>query len=140
MIRYFDASALVKRYVEEDHSETVRELLSSGLAATSRLSEVEIVSALAQRCREGAFPESERDRIFEQMPHDFETFYVIEIVPEVTALAYSLLRRHRLRAGDSLQLASCLYLGEKLGRSVPIIGFDSRLAEAARAGGLDVDI
>jgi predicted nucleic acid-binding protein len=139
LIRYFDASALVKRYVDEDHSETVRELLSSGLVATSRLSEVEIVSALARRCREGAFQESERDRIFEQIPRDFQTFYIIEIVPEVTALTYSLLRRHRLRAGDSLQLASCLYLSENLEQPIPIIGFDSRLTEAATAEGLDVN-
>jgi predicted nucleic acid-binding protein len=138
LIRYFDASALVKRYVDEDHSETVGELLSSGLVATSRLSEVEIVSALARRCREGAFPQSERDRIFEQMPRDFETFYVIEIVPEVIALTYSLLRKHRLRAADALQLSSCLYLSENLDYPVPIIGFDSRLAEAATAEGLDV--
>lgn len=138
MIHYFDASALVKRYVDEDHSKTVRELLSSGLVATSRLSEVEIVSALARRCREGAFPENERDRILEQIPRDFETFYVIEIVPEVTALTYSLLRRHRLRAADALQLASCLYLSENLDRPIPIIGFDSRLTDAATAEGLDV--
>ena len=139
MIRYFDASALVKRYVDEEQSQTVRKLLSSGLVATSRLSKVELVSALARRCREGAFPESERDRVFEQIPRDFETFYVIEIVPEVTALTYSLLRRHRLRAGDAIQIASCLYLSKALDLSVPIIGFDSRLADAATAEGLDVN-
>ena len=81
MIRYFDASALVKRYVDEDRSGTVQRLLSSGSVATSRLSEVEVVSALARRCREGAFSESERDRIFERVPRDFETFHVVEIVP-----------------------------------------------------------
>jgi predicted nucleic acid-binding protein len=139
LIRYFDASALVKRYVEEDHSETVRKLLSSGMVATSRLSEVEMVSALARRCREGAFPESERDRILQQIPHDFETFYVIEIVREVTKLTYSLLRKHRLRAGDALQLASCLYLSENLDHAIPIIGFDSRLTDAASVEGLDVN-
>jgi predicted nucleic acid-binding protein len=139
LIRYFDASALVKRYVVEDHSETVQRLLSSSSVATSRLSEVEIVSALARRCREGVFSESERDRIFEHIPRDFETFHVIEIVPEITVLTYDLLRRHRLRASDSLQLASCLYLSAKLSRKVPLIGFDSRLTEAAEAEGLDVD-
>ncbi len=139
MIRYFDASALVKRYVEEDHSKTVWELLSSGKVATSRLSEVETVSVLARRCREGAFPESERDRILQQIPHDLETFYVIEILPEVTALTYPLLRRHRLRAGDALQLASCLYLSENLDHAIPFIAFDSRLTDAAGAEGLDVN-
>lgn len=46
-MRYCDASALVKRYVREKGSLKVRRLLSSGPVATSRLSEVEIASALA---------------------------------------------------------------------------------------------
>jgi predicted nucleic acid-binding protein len=42
--RYFDASALVKRYVQETGSVAVRQLLASGIIATSRLSEVEVAS------------------------------------------------------------------------------------------------
>lgn len=35
MIRYFDASALVKKYVEEQGSDLVRDRLLDGRAATS---------------------------------------------------------------------------------------------------------
>ena len=44
-MRYFDASALVKRYVREEGSAKVRRLISSDTPATSRLSEVEVASA-----------------------------------------------------------------------------------------------
>ena len=36
-VDYFDASALVKRYIEEAESDLVRRLLSGGLVATSRI-------------------------------------------------------------------------------------------------------
>ena len=48
-MRYFDASALAKRYVREKGSLKVRRLLASDVPATSRLSAVEIASALMRR-------------------------------------------------------------------------------------------
>ena len=53
-MRYFDASALVKRYVRENGSTAVRRLLSSDTPVMSRLSEVEVASALMRLAREGA--------------------------------------------------------------------------------------
>jgi predicted nucleic acid-binding protein len=53
--RYFDASALVKRYVRETGSVMVRRLLAAGIVASSRLSEVEVSSGVIRRAREGAF-------------------------------------------------------------------------------------
>ena len=53
MIRYFDASALVKRYVHEQGSASVKRWLKTGAPATCRLTEAEISAALARRVREG---------------------------------------------------------------------------------------
>ena len=63
-MRYFDASALVKRYVRETGSTTVRRLLASNTPATSRLTEVEVASALVRLAQEGVFTTAERDRTF----------------------------------------------------------------------------
>lgn len=138
MIRYFDASALVKRYVQEAGGTAVRRLLSAGSPATSRLSEVEVASALVRRCREGAFPRRERDQALAALRKDLAAMHVVELVPEISARTYALLTRHPLRANDAVQLASCIHLQERLGRPVPLVVFDQRLAEAARAEGLDV--
>jgi predicted nucleic acid-binding protein len=138
MTRYFDASALVKRYVRAAGSSTVRRLLASGTPSTSRLSEVEVASGIARRAREGAFAASRRDQMAAALERDLPALAVVEMIPEITAEARALLVRHPLRAGDAIQLASCLYLERELREAVPFVAFDQRLSDAARAEGLTV--
>jgi predicted nucleic acid-binding protein len=135
-LRYFDASALVKRYVSELGSESVSSLLQGGLAATSRMSEVEVASALSRRCREGAFPPAERDRALAALRRDVAALFLVEIGPEVVARAVTLLTRHALRAADSLQLASCMELRDRLQTPCLFVCSDDRLLAAARREGL----
>jgi len=137
-IDYFDASALAKRYVEEPGSDRVRSLLVGGLVATSRISEVEVASALARRCREGGFSETERDRAIQALHSDLRSLFVVEVTATVNRKSVSLLKRHPLRAADALQLASCLELAEQLHLGVRFVAFDSRLHKAAADEGLDV--
>jgi predicted nucleic acid-binding protein len=136
--RYFDASALVKRYVRETGGITVRRLLASGIAASSRLSEVEVSSGIIRRAREGAFTIQRRDRMLAALQRDVPALALVEMTLEITADARTLLVRHPLRAGDAVQLASCLYLQQQLAQPVPFVAFDGRLVHAARAEGLTV--
>ena len=128
----------MKRYVREPGAVSVRRLLKADPAATSRLSEVEVASALVRRAREGAFTVTERDRALASLADDFATLIIVELTPEITADARALLLRHRLRAGDAVQLASCLYLQRELRQSLPFVACDDRLAEAARDEALTV--
>ena len=80
---------------------------------------------------------AERDRALAELAHDLEAITVVEVVSAVTSRARALLVRHSLRAGDALQLASCLVLRDSLG-SVDFAAFDNRLIEAARAERLQV--
>jgi predicted nucleic acid-binding protein len=136
--RYFDASALVKRYVREAGSVLVRRLLASGIVATSRLSEVEVASGIVRRAREGAFTAARRDRALAALQRDMPAFAIVEVIPEVTADARALLLRHPLRANDAIQLASCLYLQRQLNQPVPFVAFDQRLLDAARTEGMAI--
>jgi predicted nucleic acid-binding protein len=129
---------LVKGYVREAGSVSVRRLLAAGQAAASRLSEVEVASALARRSREGAFSIRERDRALAAFVEDFAALIVVELAPEVAAGARELLVRHRLRAGDAIQLASGLFLQQALRQPVPFVAFDDRLSSAARDEGMTV--
>ena len=138
-MRYFDASALAKRYVRETGSVKVRRLLSAGIPATSRLSEVEIASALMRRTREGALSQEQRDRALAALDNDLAAMLLIELSPEVVTRAQALLRRHVLRAGDAIQLASCLHLKDELGEEVAMVAFDERLNAAARLEGVGVE-
>lgn len=137
-MRYFDASALAKRYVREQGSVRVRRLLASDVPATSRLSTVEVASALMRRSREGVFSDRERDRALIGLEKDMSAMLIVELTPEVAARARRLLERQPLRAGDAIQLASCLYLREELGEDVQFVAFDKRLAAAASQEGLTV--
>ena len=93
---------------------------------------------MIRRAREGAFTVEERDRALSSLDNDFAALIIVEFTPEITVEARALLLRHRLRAGDSVQLASCLYLQRELGRPLPLVAFGHRLAEAARDQGLRV--
>jgi predicted nucleic acid-binding protein len=127
---------LARRYVHEDKSASVRRQLRTGHVATSRLSEVEVASALSRREREGGFSVAERDRGLRSLNRDLGAWIVVELNPQLTADAQALLVRHALRTGDAVQLASCLYLHRETGQRLQFAAFDDRLNTAAQAEGL----
>jgi predicted nucleic acid-binding protein len=136
LIGYFDASALVKRYVEEARSATVRRLLDECLACTSRLSEVEIASALVRRARDGSISQSDRDRALWALSEDMQSLYVVELLPEVVREARGLLLRYDLRASDAVQLACSTRVREAAIEGILFVAFDEKLNEAAIGEGL----
>jgi uncharacterized protein len=113
-------------------------MLSDGTAVTCRLSESEIASALARRQREGALSMASRDRLLGIMRVDMASLYVVEVTPEVSALACTLLMRRRLRAADAIHLASALMLAGRSGLEVQFVSFDRAQNEAAGREGLDL--
>jgi hypothetical protein len=138
VIRCLDVSALAKRYVAEPRSKDVGRLLLDGIAVTGGLSEAEIAPALARRHRGGILTRTQRDRLLSAMQQDMASLYVVELSPEVSALACRLLMRHRLRAGDALHLASALTLTGQSRLKVQFVGFDENLNEAAKQEGLEL--
>jgi predicted nucleic acid-binding protein len=129
---FVDASALVKRYVRERHSVQVRRLVAAGPVAVSRLSEVEVPSALARLVRERRLAARSRDRAMAAFLTDFAAWHVVELSTGVTALARTLVHRYDLRAGDAIQLASAVWLRQTVALS-GVLAFDTRLVTAARA-------
>lgn len=116
----------------------MRRLLAEAPPATSRLSEVEVPSAFARRCREGAVTVAARDRALRGFAADLAAFHLIELSEETAGLARALLLRHPIRAGDAVQLACCLVLQQGLRNPVPMVAFDSGLRDAAASEGLAI--
>jgi hypothetical protein len=137
-VRFFDASALVKRYVRERDSARVRRLLSAGEVGLCRLSEVEVVSAFARLAREGALSVALRDAAATAFVGDLAAWTIIELHPDVTRAARRLVFQHGLRTGDGLQLAAALVLRDAVGPLEEFVAYDARLLEAARAEQLTV--
>jgi predicted nucleic acid-binding protein len=122
--------------VAEPGAERIRSLLAGGIAATSRISEAEVGSALCRRCREGAFPPEERDRALAALRQDLATLLMVELTTEVSWRAVGLMTRLSLHAADSVQLASCLEVRDRLKVPCLFVCGDSRLLAAARQEGL----
>lgn len=133
-MRFFDASALVKRYVHEPQSTRVRRLLRAGDVALCRLSEVEVISAFARLAREEAISPAERDRAAAAFVADIPAWTVVEITPDVARTARRLLLQHTLRSGDAVQLGAALMLQEATGQPLrEFVAYDRRLLHAAQA-------
>jgi hypothetical protein len=144
---YLDASALVKRYVDERGSEWIRAMMDSEeetLFFTSRMTIVEVISAFSRRVREGTLTvedfASARDMFRSDCLDDYQ------VMPPSLAVvdqACALLERHPLRAYDATHLATAIgaqaFLTEKEYPLVTFLSADNDLNEAAKAEDLTVD-
>ena len=132
-MRFLDASAVAKGYQVEEHSTQVRVWLSAGNAAVSRLTEVEVASALGRLGRTGAVPVQRAQAALMAFRSDVVRWQVVELTPDVVSTAIHLHWGHALRAGDAIQLASALVLQRELGQPLDaFVTYDRRLAAAAR--------
>lgn len=78
MIVYFDASALVKRYIEEAGSDFVRQTADEAqIIATTGISRVEVTAALARASRLGALSPDEARHARELLGSDWKDWLQI---------------------------------------------------------------
>lgn len=137
MIRFFDTSAFVKRYVEETGSSMVRTALRSHSVVVARVTLAEAAAAVARAARTGALTEAQRDVILARLPEDFTKLSVIEIRPALVARVPGLVVRYPLRAYDAIQLAAAGSV-RQTGLAVEMWCADGDLAAAAMAEGFRV--
>jgi len=144
---YLDASALVKRYVDEVGSDWLQATIvhaQPALLFTSRMTIVEVISAFARRAREGSLSSEELATTRDAFRGDCLNEYQI-MPPTMTVidLACALLEQHPLRAYDAMHLATALGAQQFLtAQGYPPLTFlsaDERLNHAATAEGLEVD-
>ena len=144
---YLDASAMVKRYVNEQGSEWMRATMDSEeetLLFTSRMTIVEVISAFSRRVREGTLTlqdfVSARDMFRSDCLDDYQ------VMPPSLAIveqACALLERYPLRAYDATHLATAIsaqeFLTGKEYSPVTFLSADDDLNDAAKAEDLTVD-
>jgi predicted nucleic acid-binding protein len=124
---YLDTSAIVKLVLPEPETEELLRLLSDRPErVTSALARVEVLRAVRRAGEDGA--------VFRRAEEVLARLGLIEIGPAILNAAARLDPR-RLRSLDAIHLATVLSLGEHLGG---ISTYDSRLAEAAEANGVEV--
>lgn len=130
-MRFWDSSAIAPLIVTESNTPRVRGLLESDPDVTVWwTSRVECWSAIARSRRNGSLDVSAERRARDRLETFLSNWTEIQPSEELRRLAGSLLLRHSLRAGDSLQLAAAITAAGVPPR-VPIVSLDERLADAA---------
>jgi len=144
---YLDSSALIKRYVAEVGSAWLDATVFAPddvLKLTSRVTVVEVWSALARRRREASVSAQNHADALAAFREDCATRYLfVELEMPVVEEAGRLLERHILRAYDAVQLASALIAS----RALTGAGFvqptflcaDDHLLAVAQTEGLPTD-
>ena len=128
MTVYVDSSALLKLYIEEPDSEYAEHLLTgAGEWLTGRHTTVEIRRNLAHHLRGQELADAQR-----QFKRDLENISIVELTPEVCEVAAQLAEATGTRTLDALHLGAAMVAGQG---SLPLVTFDLRQAQAARALG-----
>jgi predicted nucleic acid-binding protein len=139
VILYLDTSALVKIYVEESKSVSVRENVerAEGLA-TSRIAYAEARAAFARKRRERGLSRADYRTVVRDLDQDWPEYFIVDVSENVLQAAGMLAESHALRGADAIHLASAVTLAKQAGESVKFCCFDGRLVTAARKQKLQV--
>jgi predicted nucleic acid-binding protein len=138
-VKFWDASAIVPLLVMETSSRRLQSLAAKESAMLVWWgSEVECVSALARRERDGALDSRVMAIALRRLQQLGASWHEIEPSDVIRETANRFLRVHPLRAADALQLAAAFAAAERRPASLEIITLDDRLANAARKEGFGV--
>ncbi len=143
----FDASGVVKRYIQEIGTAWVDSLADPAVSNelfVTRIARVEVTAAIARRCRGGTSLASTVVPVLAQFRQDaVHRYNILEITPALLADAERLAEVHGLRGYDAVQLSAALEL-HRLRRTaglsnITLISADQELNAAGIAEGLLVD-
>ena len=103
-MRFWDTSALLPLFIVEEKSSAVRPLLNDDPdVLVWALTPVELVSAISRRVP-AEHDSRQRQAAAEIVMAAQSSWIKVRTYEEVAALAYEVCEKHRLRAGDALQL------------------------------------
>jgi predicted nucleic acid-binding protein len=136
---YWEASAVVPLLAEEPASAAAFTLLASDREMVTWWgTEAESVSAVTRRERERDLEPRAAALALSRLDALAASWSEVVPSPEIRATARRLLRVHRLRAGEALQLAAAVAVAEGRPASLRIATRDLRLGEAAAREGFPV--
>jgi uncharacterized protein len=138
MWAYFDSSAIVKVYVQENGRATVLRLLRLHEVVVSAILPVEIRGALRRRAEENAIESSRLPAALNQLAADREQWNVLAVSTGILGRAEEIVANYAVRTLDAIHVASAREFSERLQTRVPFISADHRQVEAAAAVGLTV--
>ena len=138
-MKFWDSSALVPLLVREESTDAARALFGSDpVVLVSWLTLVECASAIARAEHEALLPAPAATEAFARLDELATVWREVEPSNEVRETARRLLRVHRLRSADALQLSSAMLAAERRPASLGVVTLDDRLEAAALKEGFAV--
>jgi predicted nucleic acid-binding protein len=139
MIVYFDTSALIKRYVEEDGSDQVDELFTpESTIITSVVTFAEMSAAFSRKFREGLLTRTGYLKTLSELKNEHSQLVLVAISMELNQIIENLLLKHALRGFDAIHLASAILIKQKSRFDLHFACFDRTLNKMAAAEGLSL--
>ena len=138
MILYFDTSALVKGYVQEEGSKEVNALLDEveNLFGSIVLTQVEMAAAIQRAVRATGSSSASASSAWQDFIDDWPSFTRLTVSPMTIERATGIAWNYGLRGYDSLHLAAALLWQETLGTQITLATFDHELWLAAQKAGM----
>jgi uncharacterized protein len=139
-MRFWDSSALVPLLVNERETEYCLEVLTEDQEILVWcLTEVEVVSALTRRAREGVLAEEDFRHAKARLSTLLESAYEVTAIGTVRRRAFRLLEVHPLRAADACQIGAALVACREMPERMVFMCLDDRLRSVASKEGFVVN-
>lgn len=134
---FVDTSALAKRYLVEVGTAWVISWIepsAGNVVVISELALVEFQSLLARQVRGGVLTAAAGDKLRSDfLIHYRDDYLVVHLDTLIAQSAGELVRKHKLRSLDAIQLASALRAQELLAEPMELVSGDENLLAAASA-------
>jgi predicted nucleic acid-binding protein len=135
---YFNASALIQRYIQEPNRREVLALLRNNHGGVSAVLPTELRSALRRRLGEKSLDAKRVPGILKQLRADRAYWTIVAVSREVLATAESLSAAHPLGALDAIHVASAKLFADRVGfESFTFVSADMRQTQVAEALGIN---
>jgi len=138
VIVYLDTSALVKRFVQENKTQEVNQLIQQAdIAGSSILAQVEMASALTKAVRLNWVPLRDAENAWQDFVLQWPDFVRTPVSNIIIERASQLAWKYGLRGYDALHLATALTWQESMETIVTLATFDRELWWAGKKAGID---
>lgn len=138
-MKFWDTSAIVPLLVREEATDAARKEYGTDSAiVVCWTTLVECASAIARAEHDALLTQAEATQAFARLDELALVWREVEPSADLRDIARRLLRVHRLRAADALQLAAATLAAERRPASLTVVTLDDRLEAAALKEGFVV--
>jgi hypothetical protein len=138
-VRFWDTSALVPLLVEEPATPAVQQAYrDDAVMLVAWTTAVECASAIARAEHDEVIDAAGAVAAFARLDELLRVVREVEPSHDVRDVARRLLRAHRLRAADAIQLASATLAAQHRPQALTFVTLDTRLASVAEREGFAV--